>query len=203
MLELLGELASLWRSVCPRLPLLVKIAPDLTWSQVDDMLDVMLSLSLSGIIATNSSTSRRGLPYRTARREKGGMSGPPLRAPSTEIIRHIYRETGGALPIIGVGGIDGVEAALEKIRAGASLVQVYTGLIYRGPGLLRSINQGLAHQVQELGAGSLAELVGRDAAPTRSPRRPRRPVPAPAPLPVSFVPGYRQFGRAPTRRARE
>jgi dihydroorotate dehydrogenase len=203
LLELLGELAALWCSICPNVPLLVKIAPDLSYAEIDDVLDVMTSFGMSGIIATNSSTGRQGLPHRAARQEKGGMSGPPLRALSTDIIRHIYRATGGSLPIIGVGGIDSAESALEKIQAGASLVQVYTGLIYRGPGLLRSINRGLAQRVSELGATNLAELVGRDAVPKRF--RPRRQVPAPAPVPLSarFVPNYHQFGRVPRQRARE
>ena len=201
--ELLGALSSMWRSVCPAVPLLVKIAPDLTYSEIDDLLDVMMSFGMSGVIATNSSTGRWGLPYRAARQEKGGMSGPPLRARSTEIIRHIYRETAGSLPIIGVGGVDSVEGALEKIQAGASLVQVYTGLIYRGPSLLRSINQGLVRKLRELGVANLAELVGRDSAPGRSARRPWVPAPAPTPLSGRFAPGYHQSARVPTRRARE
>lgn len=201
--ELLGELVSLWRSICPDLPLLVKIAPDLSYAEIDDVLDVMTSLEMSGIIATNSSTGRRGLPHPAARQEKGGMSGPPLRTLSTHIIRHIYRETAGSLPIIGVGGVDSAESALEKIQAGASIVQVYTGLIYQGPGLIYSINQGLTQRLGELGITSLTELVGRDAAPKRSRRRPRLPAPAPAPLSTHLAPGYRQFGRGPRQRARE
>jgi len=159
--ELLGALAQLRNEVCPDTPLLVKIAPDLTFAEIDDALDVILSCGLGGIIATNTTLSREGLAsQRPAVAEEGGLSGAPLRQRATEIIRYIYRVTAGSLPIIGVGGVDSVEAALEKIAAGASLVQVYTGMIYQGPGLVRAINRGLAQRMGELGVDSVAELVG-------------------------------------------
>lgn len=202
--DLLGELVALWRLACPDKPLLVKISPDLAFSEVDDVLDVMTSLGMSGVVATNTSTERRGLARRRASRpEEGGLSGPPLRQRSTEIIRYIYRQTAGSLPIIGVGGVDSAEAALEKIRAGASLVQIFTGLIYRGPGLVRSINRDLAWMVSDLGVGSLAELVGQDSAPGLSPRRPLTPSPVPAPLPAHPVLAYPQFAPAPRQHVRE
>lgn len=141
----------------PLPPILVKIAPDLSWPELDDILDAVVASGLDGIIATNTTLSRDGLhaPPRL-RDEAGGLSGQPLRARSTEIIRYIYRRTQGKLPIIGVGGINSAGAALEKIRAGATLVQVYTGLIYEGPGLARAINRGLA----AAGMNSIAELIG-------------------------------------------
>lgn len=137
------------------IPILIKIAPDLSWPELDDILDAVAANGLDGIIATNTTLSRDGLRApQPLRDETGGLSGQPLRARSTEIIRYIYRRTEGRLPIIGVGGINSAEAALEKIRAGATLVQVYTGLIYEGPGLVREINWGLlaaeAQRISEL-----------------------------------------------------
>jgi dihydroorotate dehydrogenase len=115
----------------PRRPLLLKIAPDLSFPQIDDVLDVIHDLGLDGIIATNTTLARPG--FFAAVTEAGGLSGAPLRKRSTEIINYIARATDGRLPIIGVGGIIDAESAGEKLDAGATLVQVYTGLIYRGP----------------------------------------------------------------------
>jgi len=115
----------------PRRPLLLKIAPDLGFPQIDDVLKVIFELGLDGIIATNTTLARPG--YFAAVNEAGGLSGAPLRQRATEIINYIARATEGRLPIIGVGGIMDEESAGEKLDAGATLVQVYTGLIYRGP----------------------------------------------------------------------
>jgi len=159
----MGGLVQVWRETCPQIPLLVKIAPDLTWEEIDDVLEVAADLQISGIIAANTTIGREGL---TCRRpvvnETGGLSGAPVRQRSTEIIRYIYRQTKGALPIIGVGGVDSVDAALEKMRAGASLVQVYTGMIFQGPTLVKNINEGLDRRMAELGVSGPAELVGQD-----------------------------------------
>ena len=126
----------------PRRPLLLKIAPDLSFPQVDAALQVIVDLGLDGIIATNTTLARPGTL--AAANEAGGLSGAPLRARSTEIITYIARATGGRLPIIGVGGITDEAAAAEKLAAGATLVQVYTGMIYRGPFLARELAQGCA-----------------------------------------------------------
>ncbi len=159
---LLGRLAEQRRELCPGLPILVKIAPDLTWSEIDGVLDVIAACGIDGIVATNTTVGREGLVCRRAARyERGGLSGVPLQQRSTEIISYIYRQTGGGLPIIGVGGVDSAQSALEKIRAGASLIQVYTGMIYRGPGLVRSINRGIARSLREIGLTCVAELVGQ------------------------------------------
>lgn len=132
-------------------PLLVKIAPDLDWPQIDGILDLAQTYQLAGIVATNTTLRRdnlktRSLPGRgiPITEEAGGISGAPLRARSTEIIRYIHQVTQGALPIIGVGGIFTLADALEKLEAGASLLQVYTGWVYEGPGLVPRLLRGLA-----------------------------------------------------------
>ena len=93
----------------------------------------------------------------------GGLSGAPLTERSTQLVRYLYRRTGGAVPIIGVGGIDSAEAAFAKMRAGASLVQLYTGLVYKGPGLVKQLKEGLVHLFEKHGYASIREVVGTDA----------------------------------------
>lgn len=114
-----------------RVPVLLKIAPDLTWPQIDAVLTVIAEYGLDGIIATNTTLARPG-PFASVN-EAGGLSGAPVRRRSTEIVNYLARATHGRLPIIGVGGIMDPSGAAEKLDAGATLVQVYTGLIYRGP----------------------------------------------------------------------
>ncbi len=125
-----------------RIPVLLKIAPDLSWPQIDAALGVIAEFGLDGIIATNTTLARPG-PFATVN-ETGGLSGAPLRARSTEIVAYIARTTGGRLPIIGVGGITDPAGAGEKLDAGATLVQVYTGMIYRGPFFARALAHGLS-----------------------------------------------------------
>jgi dihydroorotate dehydrogenase len=129
-------------------PLLLKIAPDLTDSQLDDILLIARETKLSGLVATNTTISRTGLrtgEAHVAALGAGGLSGRPLRQRATEVIRYLHRHSGGALPIIGVGGIHSPEDAQEKLAAGASLVQLYSGFIYEGPGLVKRINQGVVN----------------------------------------------------------
>jgi dihydroorotate dehydrogenase len=114
-----------------RVPILLKIAPDLTWPQIDVVLGVIAEFGLDGIIATNTTLARPGF-FATVS-EAGGLSGAPLRFRSTEIINYISRVTRGRLPIIGVGGISDEVSGAEKLDAGATLLQIYTGMIYRGP----------------------------------------------------------------------
>jgi dihydroorotate dehydrogenase len=124
-----------------RIPVLLKIAPDLTWPQIDVVLGVIAEYRLDGLIATNTTLARPG--FFASVQESGGLSGAPLRRRSTEIIAYISRATGGRLPLIGVGGITDVESAAEKLDAGATLVQVYSGMIYRGPFFARELARGL------------------------------------------------------------
>lgn len=127
----------------PRRPLLLKIAPDLTWAELDDVLEVATTRGLDGIVATNTTLAREGIPPAFAPLP-GGLSGPPLRARATAIIRYIATHTEGRLPIIGVGGVSRAEDVLEKLEAGACLVQAYTAFVYHGPGFAADLARGLA-----------------------------------------------------------
>ncbi len=127
-------------------PILLKIAPDLTDSQLNDIVEIINTTKLDGIIATNTTISRSDLYTHTNHIQKignGGLSGAPLRQRSTEVVRYLNVKSQGNIPIIAVGGISSPEAAQEKLDAGASLVQIYSGLIYEGPALIRRINQKL------------------------------------------------------------
>jgi dihydroorotate dehydrogenase len=128
-------------------PILLKIAPDLTNEQLDDIADIVTTTRLAGVIATNTTIGRSGL--KTPENEvvsigMGGLSGSPVRARSTEVVRYLRQKMGPEPVIVGVGGINGPAAALEKINAGANLVQVYSNFVYEGPGLVRRINEQLA-----------------------------------------------------------
>lgn len=140
--ELFKESLSLDLKMGRHVPLLVKLAPDLTAEELEDALEVLLHYGVDGVIATNTTLSRSGLAS-TLGSETGGLSGSPLHTRSLEMVTAIYKLTGGKLPIIGVGGIDSPERARAMLDAGASLVQVYTGLIYQGPGLVKKIVSGL------------------------------------------------------------
>ena len=121
-------------------PILLKIAPDLSNAQLDDIITIVSETKIDGLIATNTTLNREGLKSEN-KAETGGLSGKPLNKRSTEVIRYIAEKSKNAFPIIGVGGIHSAEDALEKIKAGASLVQLYTGFVYEGPALIKRINQ--------------------------------------------------------------
>lgn len=150
-------------------PLLVKIAPDLTWEEIEAVLDLAQTHQLAGIIATNTTIRRDGLKTATIQatgnpvtEEAGGISGAPLRQRATEVIRFIYQQTEGRLPIIGVGGIFTAEDAWEKLTAGASLLQVYTGWIYEGPWMVQRILKGLVEKIESRGLTHISDAVGLD-----------------------------------------
>lgn len=127
-------------------PILLKIAPDLTDSQLDDIIDIVQSTKIDGVVATNTTISRDGLQTSQERLKEigmGGLSGKPLTKRSTEVIRYLHTKSGGSFPIIGVGGIHSAEDAIEKLDAGAALIQLYTGFIYEGPKLITRINKAL------------------------------------------------------------
>ncbi len=125
-------------------PVLLKIAPDLTDQQLDDIIEIVKETGIAGIIATNTTIAREGLvsPVRLTS-ETGGLSGKPLTKRSTEVIKYLVEKSGKAFPVIGVGGIHSAEDAIEKLNAGADLIQIYTGFIYQGPGLIKKINKAL------------------------------------------------------------
>ena len=148
------------------LPILVKVAPDLTFEALDEILELVAPRNIAGIVATNTTISRPLSADTAAQKvyaEMGGLSGRPVRARSTEVIRHLHRQTHGRLPIIGVGGIFNADDAWEKITAGASLLQIYTGLVYEGPTIVRAIVVGLQRKLSEAGMTHLSQAVGTRA----------------------------------------
>ncbi|MEA5582151.1 quinone-dependent dihydroorotate dehydrogenase [Nodularia harveyana UHCC-0300] len=151
-------------------PIFVKIAPDLEWEAIADIITLAKDYQLAGIIATNTTISRDGLQTqiinqtgKSPQEEAGGISGAPLRHRSTEVIRFIWQQTQGQIPIIGVGGIFTAEDAWEKITAGASLIQVYTGWVYQGPMMVRQILAGLLLQLEKNQLNSITEAIGRES----------------------------------------
>ena len=144
-------------------PVLVKIAPDMEDAELEDVIRAVIDTQVAGIIISNTTVARpANLPERFAR-ETGGLSGVPLFGPATEMLRRAYRLVGPAVPLVGVGGIAGADDAYTKIRAGASLVQLYTALVYQGPGLVRRIKDGLAARLKADGFARLEDAVGADA----------------------------------------
>ncbi|HWH69512.1 MAG TPA: quinone-dependent dihydroorotate dehydrogenase [Candidatus Sulfotelmatobacter sp.] len=144
-------------------PILVKVAPDLSFEALDEILELVGPRQIAGIVATNTTITRPPEPapeLKSIYAELGGLSGRPLRARSTEVIRHLYRQTKGKLPIMGVGGIFSAADAWEKITAGASVVQVYTGMVYEGPGVAKSIVAGLLEHLEQAGLRHLSQAVG-------------------------------------------
>lgn len=147
--KLLNRLQELNHAKANPKPILLKIAPDLTDSQLDDIIDIVKTTKIDGVIATNTTISREGLDYSKEEIEKigmGGLSGKPLTKRSTEVIKYLKQKSNNAFPVIGVGGIHSAEDAIEKIKAGADLIQLYTGFIYEGPGLIKKINKALVAQ---------------------------------------------------------
>jgi dihydroorotate dehydrogenase len=130
-------------------PILLKIAPDLTNEQLDDIIEIVQQSGIAGVIATNTTISREGLISSKSEIEiigAGGLSGVPVRKRSTEVIRYLKEKSNNAFPVIGAGGIHTPEDAMEKLNAGADLIQVYTGFIYEGPSIVKRINQRLVHR---------------------------------------------------------
>ncbi len=139
-------------------PILVKVSPDLTDDQILAVADTALANNCAGIVATNTTTKRPS--SNKVMNQKGGLSGYPLRKRSTEVIHLLFDHTNGKLPIIGVGGISDVESAWEKIGAGASLLQLYSSLIFEGPSVAKSINKGLIKKLKDHGYDNLTDAVG-------------------------------------------
>jgi dihydroorotate dehydrogenase len=142
-------------SPSPAIPILLKIAPDLTFDQIDDAVGLVEQHNLAGVVATNTTVDHPSSSW-------GGLSGAPIKARATECVRHIHRQMKGRVPVIGVGGIFTAQDAYEKIRAGARLIEVWTGMIYEGPSLARNINSGLLRLLERDGFGSMADAVGTE-----------------------------------------
>jgi dihydroorotate dehydrogenase len=162
--EILAAIQSAQRS--PPKPILVKIAPDLSFDAMDEILELAATRNIAGVVATNTTITRPQTSDAACSRaysETGGLSGKPLRSRSTEVVRHLFRQTRGQLPIIGVGGIFTAADAWEKIIAGASLVQVYTGLVFEGPGLAKAIVRGLNARLTDRGMSDISKAVGSEA----------------------------------------
>ncbi len=148
-----------------RVPLLVKIAPDLDDTEIDAVADLAVDLGLDGIIATNTTTSRDGLaspPDQVAAAGAGGLSGAPLRERSLQVLRRLHARVGDRITLVGVGGIETAEDAWRRILAGATLVQGYTGFVYAGPGWPRALHRGLAARLAASPHATLADAIGAD-----------------------------------------
>jgi dihydroorotate dehydrogenase len=159
---LLGALMAARQKMPAKIPLLLKIAPDLDGDALDDIADVVRSSGIEGLIVSNTTIERPGLHSRHAR-QVGGLSGRPLFGPSTDILREMRQRLGEAVLLVGVGGISSGAEAYAKIRAGASLVQLYTALVYEGPGLVSRIKRDLAVLLKRDGFAQVADAVGTDA----------------------------------------
>ncbi len=170
--RLLGACVARLRALSPGKALLVKLAPDLSDAAIDDAVDVAISTGAAGIVATNTTLSRAGVEGHPRAAEQGGLSGAPLERRATEVVRRCHARAAGRLVVVGSGGVLTAEDAYAKIRAGAALVQVYTGLVYGGPGFVQRLHAGLSRLLARDGFRSVAEAVGADAAAGWSPARP-------------------------------
>ena len=142
---------------------LLKISPDLDESSINNIVDLSLKNNINGIILTNTSDKNRDKLIDNQKNEKGGLSGQPIKDLSTKIIKEFYKKLNGKIPIIGVGGVDSANAAFEKIAAGASAIQLYTGMIYKGPMIVKEIKKGLIIKLNEKGFKNISEAVGSNS----------------------------------------
>ncbi len=144
--ELISTVQSVNKTLEKQKPILLKIAPDLNTNQLDEIIQLVSDTRLDGVIASNTSVNRSGLKATKAQLEaigNGGLSGQPIKEKSTQVIKYLSENSNKSFPIIGVGGVHSAKDALEKINAGADLIQIYTGFIYEGPGLIKSINKAI------------------------------------------------------------
>ena len=157
----IGEIVTAAREVAGPNPVLVKVSPDMTESGLNETVDAAIAAGAHGLVVSNTTTTRDGLHSPLAS-EAGGLSGAPLRQLANNACRQVYRRTAGRIPIIGVGGVFTAAHAYERIRSGATLVQVYTALIYEGPGLFRRLHRGLLQLLDRDGLPRLSDAVGLD-----------------------------------------
>jgi dihydroorotate dehydrogenase len=161
LLLLKHEQVALAKSAGVYVPLAVKIAPDLDDDQIATIARLTMQRKLDAIIATNTTLTRPGMAGVLLAQESGGLSGRPLKEPSTNVIRKLYQQLQGEVPIIGVGGVENANDAWEKLIAGADLIQIYTALVYQGPAIIGRIVRGLARRVRASGCTTLAEAVAK------------------------------------------
>ena len=148
----------------PRRPIIVKIAPDIAEADLEPIAARLVAHAVDGIAVSNTTLSRSGLRDQATAKESGGLSGRPLFHRSTVVLARVYQMTGGTIPLLGIGGIDSGATALAKIEAGATLIQLYTGLIYEGPPLIARIKTELVSALSRDGLASISQLTGRCAA---------------------------------------
>ena len=161
--EAAGEIMRRVRAAAPDIPVLVKIAPDMSHDDAIGLAELARAENIDGLIISNTTLARDGVAGSRHKDEAGGVSGAPVFDTATDMLRAVYRASGGKLTLIGVGGVSSAAAAYAKIRAGASLVQLYTGLVYEGPGLVMRMKSELAQMLRADGFGNIAEAVGADA----------------------------------------
>src|SRR5262249_33695057 len=143
----------------PRRPVVVKLAPDVADQDLEPVVRILAQRRVDGIAVSNTTLARPGLAQRDLAREDGGVSGRPLCAPSTAVLARVHLMTGGRIPLIGIGGVDSGAAAIAKVEAGATLLQLYTGLVYEGPGLIDRIKRDLVAYAAREQLGSIGEAV--------------------------------------------
>ena len=161
--ELMARVLGARDETAPGKPVFLKIAPDLAEGALDDILDVVRSRAVDGLIISNTTIARPASLKSRQRAEMGGLSGRPLFEPSTRLLAQAYRSTGGALALIGCGGIEDGATALAKIEAGASLIQLYTSLALKGPSVVTQVLNGLVRAIEQRGAPNVVALVGARA----------------------------------------
>ena len=158
---LLGQVMECRDHLKNKVPIFLKIAPDLSLNQIDDIVEIALKMDIDAIVATNTTLDRQGIKSRT-QNEKGGLSGKPLFSKSTWVLAHLSERLDNSIPLIGVGGVSTATDAYQKILAGASAVQLYTGLVYRGLSLISDINKDLSAILSSKGIHRIKDVVGKE-----------------------------------------
>jgi dihydroorotate dehydrogenase len=144
------------------IPLLLKISPDIKDNQISEIADTAIINDISGIILTNTTNSNKDKLISDFKKEEGGLSGKPLQQISTNLIKKFYKQLNGKIPIIGVGGVNSGKSAYEKIIAGASLLQLYTGLVYKGPSIVKNIKKELIQILKVEGLNNIKDAIGKN-----------------------------------------
>ena len=160
--DLLVSLDKIKKEKKTNIPLLLKVSPDIKESDIPEIVETAIQNNISAIVLTNTTNGNRDNLKNESKKEEGGLSGKPLQTISTDIIKKFYKQLGGKIPIIGVGGVNSGKSAYEKIIAGASLLQLYTGFVYRGPSTAKDIKKELIQILKDEGIKNIKEAVGKD-----------------------------------------